>query len=97
MKIICLPNPFLMFWEKFPVGEPGKASSAKLAINYLLGLNLQGLAETIMFAEKMGYEKKMLSIINEGACANGITNIKANSILNNPIQLLLHSNTSLKI
>jgi 3-hydroxyisobutyrate dehydrogenase len=41
-----------------PVGEPGKASSAKLAINYLLGLNLQGLAETILFAEKMGYEKK---------------------------------------
>jgi 3-hydroxyisobutyrate dehydrogenase len=40
-----------------PVGEPG-TSSAKLAINYLLGLNLQGLAETIMFAEKMGYEKK---------------------------------------
>jgi 3-hydroxyisobutyrate dehydrogenase-like beta-hydroxyacid dehydrogenase len=37
-----------------PVGEPGKASSAKLAINYLLGLNLQGLAETILFAEKMG-------------------------------------------
>lgn len=32
----------------------------------------------------MGYEKEdMLSIINEGACANGITNIKANSILNN--------------
>jgi 3-hydroxyisobutyrate dehydrogenase len=31
----------------------------------------------------MGYEEDMLSIINEGACANGITNIKANSILNN--------------
>jgi 3-hydroxyisobutyrate dehydrogenase len=40
-----------------PVGEPGKASSAKLAINYL-GLNLQGLAETILFAEKMGYERR---------------------------------------
>jgi 3-hydroxyisobutyrate dehydrogenase len=62
----------------------------------LLGLNLQGLAETILFAEKMGYEEDMLSIINEGACANGIT-IKANSILNNSIQLLLHSNTLLKI
>jgi 3-hydroxyisobutyrate dehydrogenase len=40
-----------------PVGEPGKASS-KLAINYLLGLNLQGLAETILFAEKNGVRKK---------------------------------------
>jgi 3-hydroxyisobutyrate dehydrogenase len=66
-----------------PVGEPGKASSAKLAINYLLGLNLQGLAETILFAEQSGIRKEdMLSIINEGACGNGITNIKANSILN---------------
>jgi 3-hydroxyisobutyrate dehydrogenase len=65
-----------------PVGAPGKASSAKLAINYLLGLNLQGLAETIIFAEKNGLRKEdMLSIINEGACGNGITNIKANSIL----------------
>jgi 3-hydroxyisobutyrate dehydrogenase len=52
-----------------PVGEPGKASSAKLAINYL-GLNLQGLAETILFAEKNGYEEEdMLSIINEGVLA----------------------------
>jgi 3-hydroxyisobutyrate dehydrogenase len=67
-----------------PVGAAGKASSAKLAINYLLGLNLQGLAETIIFAEKSGLHKEdMLTIINEGACGNGITNIKANSILNN--------------
>jgi 3-hydroxyisobutyrate dehydrogenase len=66
-----------------PVGAPGKASSAKLAINYLLGINLQGLAETILFAEQNGVRKEdMLSIINEGACGNGITNIKANSILN---------------
>jgi 3-hydroxyisobutyrate dehydrogenase len=35
-----------------------------------------------MFAEKVAYERDMLSIINEGACGNGITNIKANSILN---------------
>jgi 3-hydroxyisobutyrate dehydrogenase len=34
------------------VGEPG-GKSAKLAINYLLGLNLQGIAETVLFAEKM--------------------------------------------
>ncbi|MFT5252418.1 MAG: 3-hydroxyisobutyrate dehydrogenase [Flavobacteriales bacterium] len=64
------------------VGEAGVASSAKLAINYLLGLNLQGLAETILFAEKNGVSKEdMLSIINEGACGNGITKIKAPSII----------------
>jgi 3-hydroxyisobutyrate dehydrogenase len=42
----------------------GVASSAKLAINYLLGLNLQGLAETILFAEQNGVSKEdMLSIM----------------------------------
>jgi 3-hydroxyisobutyrate dehydrogenase len=65
------------------VGAPGVASAAKLAINYLLGLNLQGLAETVLFAEKNGVSKEdMLNIINQGACGNGITNIKTSSILN---------------
>ena len=64
------------------VGTAGVASSAKLAINYLLGLNLQGLAETIIFAENNGVSKEdMLNIINEGACGNGITKIKSTSIL----------------
>lgn len=65
------------------VGDAGKASSAKLAINYFLGLNLQGLAETILFAENNGISTEaMLSIVNEGACGNGITKIKSSSILN---------------
>ncbi|WP_366183083.1 NAD(P)-dependent oxidoreductase [Flavobacterium ovatum] len=64
------------------VGIAGVASSAKLAINYLLGLNLQGLAETVLFAENNGVSKDdMLSIVNEGACANGITKIKSTAIL----------------
>ena len=66
------------------LGAAGVGSSAKLAINYLLGLNLQGLAETILFAEKNGVSKEdMLTIINEGACGNGITKLKSSSILNN--------------
>jgi 3-hydroxyisobutyrate dehydrogenase len=65
------------------LGESGKGSTAKLAINYLLALNLQGLAETVLFAEKNGISKQdMLTIINEGACANGITKLKSTSILN---------------
>lgn len=65
------------------VGDAGVASSAKLAINYLLGLNLQGLAETVLFAESNGVSKEdMLQIINAGACGNGITTIKTTSILN---------------
>ncbi|MBC8985344.1 NAD(P)-dependent oxidoreductase [Pedobacter sp. N36a] len=65
------------------VGGAGVGGSAKLAINYLLGLNLQGLAETLLFAEKNGVNKTdMLTIINEGACGNGITKLKTPSILN---------------
>lgn len=66
------------------LGVVGVGSSAKLAINYLLGLNLQGLAETILFAEKNGVSREdMLAIVNEGACGNGITKLKSSSILNN--------------
>lgn len=66
------------------LGENGAGSSAKLAINYFLGVNLQGLAETILFASDNGLKPEdMLTIINEGALANGITKGKASSILNN--------------
>ena len=66
------------------LGAVGVGSSAKLAINYLLGLNLQGLAETVLFAEKNGVKPEdLLAIINEGACGNGITKLKSSSILNN--------------
>ncbi len=66
------------------LGENGKGSSAKLAINYFLALNLQGLAETVLFAQDKGVKMEdMLTIINEGALANGITKGKAASIVNN--------------
>jgi 3-hydroxyisobutyrate dehydrogenase len=42
------------------VGEVGVASSAK-PINYLLGLNLQGLAETILFAEQNGVRRHVVN------------------------------------
>lgn len=66
------------------LGEVGVGSAAKLAINYFLGLNIQGLAETVLFAEKNGVSREnMLTIVNEGACGNGITNIKTSSLLAN--------------
>ena len=66
------------------LGSAGAGSSAKLAINYLLGINIQALAETVLFAEQNGISKEnMLTIINEGACGNGIIKIKTPSVLNN--------------
>lgn len=66
------------------VGPVGAGSAAKLAINYLLGLNLQGLAETVLFAGANGVStENMLTIINEGAVGNGITKMKSGPILDN--------------
>ena len=66
------------------LGPVGSGSAAKLAINYLLGLNLQGLAETVLFAQRNGVRTEdMLTIINEGAVGNGITKMKSQGILNN--------------
>jgi 3-hydroxyisobutyrate dehydrogenase len=64
------------------VGPVGAGSAAKLAINYFLGLNLQGLAETVLFAQANGVKAEdMLTIINEGACGSGITKLKSPAIL----------------
>lgn len=64
------------------LGDNGAGSAAKLAINYLLGLNLQGLSETILFARQNGIKTEdMLTIINEGACGNGVTKLKGSNIV----------------
>jgi len=63
-------------------GPVGAGAAAKLAINYFLGLNLQGLAETVLFAQANGVKTEdMLTIINEGAVGSGITKLKSAAIL----------------
>jgi 3-hydroxyisobutyrate dehydrogenase len=64
------------------VGNNGAGTSAKLAINYFLGLTIQGLAETVLFARQNGIDTKgMLKIINEGALESDITRGKSTNIL----------------
>ncbi len=66
------------------IGPVGTGSAAKLAVNYLLALNLQGLAETVLFAGQGGVSTEtMLTIINESAAGNGITKLKGPAILKN--------------
>jgi len=63
-------------------GPVGTGAAAKLAVNYLLGLTLQGLAETVQFAKANGVKTEdMLTIINEGAVGSGITKLKSPAIL----------------
>ena len=64
------------------LGAAGFGSTAKLAINYLLGTNLLAIAETVKFAHNNGITKEnMLTIINESACGNVISKLKTPSIL----------------
>ena len=66
------------------LGGNGAGTSAKLAINYFLGLVVQGLGETVLFARQLGIATEdMLTIINEGALANAITKGKSVNILQN--------------
>jgi 3-hydroxyisobutyrate dehydrogenase len=65
-------------------GGNGKASSAKLSINYLLALTTQALAETVLFATNSGVRKEdILTLINESALSSPMTKLKTPSILNN--------------
>lgn len=79
-------KPVLEHLGKFVMhlGDYGQGSLAKLAINLLVGISVQGLAETILFAQKHGISTKdMLTIINEGSCGSGLTKAKTQSVLNN--------------
>lgn len=65
------------------LGENGTGVAAKLSINYFLSLIYQGLAETVLFSESLGLERKdMLEIINESACGNGATKVKTPLLIN---------------
>lgn len=64
------------------LGDYGSGSVAKLAINLLVGFNIQGLAETVLFAQNHGINMSdMLTIVNEGSCGNGLTKAKTQSLL----------------
>ncbi|MBY0542585.1 MAG: NAD(P)-dependent oxidoreductase [Sphingobacteriaceae bacterium] len=65
------------------VGENGAGNAAKLAINTMLGLHAQGLAETILFANQQGISTKdLMELINNSALGNAFIKIKGEAILN---------------
>ncbi len=79
-----LPYLNLMGKEVKYMGENGKGVSAKLCINYYLSILYQGMAETVLFAEKMGISRAdMMSIINESASGSGASKVKTASIIKN--------------
>jgi 3-hydroxyisobutyrate dehydrogenase len=73
--------------KSFLLGDQGAGNSAKLAINLLLAFNVQGLAESVLFAQENGIARKdMLGVINESALANGLIRLKIPSIEKNQYQ-----------
>jgi 3-hydroxyisobutyrate dehydrogenase len=67
---------------QFYLGQQGSGNNAKLAINTLLAFNMQGLAESVLFASEHGISPEaMLAIIGESALANAITKMKTANIL----------------
>ena len=65
---ICQPYFDLLGKETVHLGAVGTGSSAKLAINLLLGVMGQGIGEAVLLAEKLGVDKeKFLGLIAKSA------------------------------
>ena len=65
------------------MGIVGQGAKAKLAINYYMSIVIDGLAETVLFAEQNGIDRPtMMQIINESACDSPMSNMKTASIIN---------------
>lgn len=62
----CQPYFNILGKSTLLFGTSGQGSSAKLAINMLLGIMGQGIAEAVVFAEKAGLDKeKVLELISQ--------------------------------
>lgn len=69
--------------KTFFLGETGKASLAKIIVNYYMSIIIAGLADAVLLAEKTGIaDNQILDIINLSACASGMTQIKTHAIIN---------------
>lgn len=66
------------------LGEQGKGLAAKIAINYFLATIYQGLAEMVLFSDKLGIDREtMLDIVNGSASGSGATRVKTPMLLTN--------------
>jgi len=64
------------------LGDQGKGNTAKLAINLLLSIHSQGLAEAILFAQQSGIKTEdFMTIFNNGAMSNVYAKIKGDAII----------------
>jgi 3-hydroxyisobutyrate dehydrogenase len=68
--------------KRFHIGPAGDASKAKLAINLILGINRLGLAEGLVFAERMGLDLgAFLNIARASAAYSQIMDVKGDKMV----------------
>ena len=66
------------------VGSHGNGNSAKLAMNILLGFNILGLAESIVFARRQGINiADLTTLIDKSALGNTFNKTKGEAIIRN--------------
>ena len=66
------------------VGDTGAGNTAKLVINTLLGIQAQGLAEVVLFAQQNGIKTAdLVTLINNSALGSPFIKIKGEALLNN--------------
>jgi 3-hydroxyisobutyrate dehydrogenase len=71
----------------FLLGEQGAGNNAKLAINTLLAFNVQGLAESVLFAKEKGIRPEaMLAVIGESALSNPLIKMKSANLAEGDFQ-----------
>lgn len=79
---ICQPWFDVLGKNTIHFGEIGTGSSAKLAINLLLGIVAQGISESLLAGEMAGLEReKLLQMIGESAVATPLLAGKKNMFL----------------
>ncbi|MDR3435395.1 NAD(P)-dependent oxidoreductase [Telmatospirillum sp.] len=77
----CKPIFEVLGKRTFHFGDHGQGANAKLAINMMLGLTLQALAESVVLGTKSGLDADMLlDMISEAAVASPIIAMKTPSI-----------------
>ncbi|WP_151697611.1 NAD(P)-dependent oxidoreductase [Weizmannia acidilactici] len=80
---VCRPIFDVLGKTVIHFGENGKGSAAKLSINLLLGLIIQGASEALLLGEKLGLKKEnIIEMISASACNTPIFQMKKNAFLN---------------
>ncbi|MCX7571760.1 NAD(P)-dependent oxidoreductase [Tumebacillus sp. DT12] len=78
----CSPIFRALGKASYHFGENGQGANAKLAVNLMLGITMQGLSEALVLAEKTGLDRQtVLDMFGQTAIASPILAMKTPSIL----------------